>query len=165
MLDPEAYYNIANAMNCKKEEREEAIKQVIKRIDDALKPTIQGYEIKGRSKHFYSIYRKMKYQNKQLDEIFDLTAVRVIVGSVKDCYAVLGMVHTMWKPVPKRFKVIVSLYFIFSRILSTSSPSFAVRVYLIFFPPLCFISPILIHSFSSGLLTVLFSPTAHLYTS
>ncbi|MBR2001027.1 MAG: bifunctional (p)ppGpp synthetase/guanosine-3',5'-bis(diphosphate) 3'-pyrophosphohydrolase [Firmicutes bacterium] len=109
MLDPEAYYNIANAMNCKKEEREEAIKQVIKRIDDALKPTIQGYEIKGRSKHFYSIYRKMKYQNKQLDEIFDLTAVRVIVGSVKDCYAVLGMVHTMWKPVPKRFKDYIAM--------------------------------------------------------
>ncbi|MBO5667163.1 MAG: bifunctional (p)ppGpp synthetase/guanosine-3',5'-bis(diphosphate) 3'-pyrophosphohydrolase [Firmicutes bacterium] len=109
MLDPEAYYSISNAMNCKKEEREDAIKQVIKRIDDALKPTIQGYEIKGRSKHFYSIYRKMKFQNKQLDEIFDLTAVRVIVGSVKDCYAVLGMVHTMWKPVPKRFKDYIAM--------------------------------------------------------
>ncbi|MBO4991016.1 MAG: bifunctional (p)ppGpp synthetase/guanosine-3',5'-bis(diphosphate) 3'-pyrophosphohydrolase, partial [Firmicutes bacterium] len=109
MLDPEAYYSIANAVNCRKEEREEAINKVIKRIDDALKPTIQGYEIKGRSKHFYSIYRKMKYQHKQLDEIFDLTAVRVIVSSVKDCYAVLGLVHTMWKPVPKRFKDYIAM--------------------------------------------------------
>ncbi len=109
MLDPEAYYSIANAVNCRKDEREEAIGKVIKRIDEALKPTIHGYEIKGRSKHFYSIYRKMKFQHKQMDEIFDLTAVRVIVQSVKDCYAVLGMVHTMWKPVPKRFKDYIAM--------------------------------------------------------
>lgn len=109
MLDPEAYYSIANAVNCRKDEREESISRVIQRIDNALKPTVEGYEIKGRSKHFYSIYRKMKYQHKQLDEIFDLMAVRVIVQSVKDCYAVLGMVHTMWKPVPKRFKDYIAM--------------------------------------------------------
>lgn len=109
MLEPEAYYSIANAVNCRKEEREEAINKVIKKIDDALRPLISDYEIKGRSKHFYSIYRKMKYQHKQLDEIFDLMAVRVIVDSVKDCYAVLGVVHTMWKPVPRRFKDYIAM--------------------------------------------------------
>ena len=109
MLDPEAYYTIANAVNCRKEEREEAISRVINKIDDALRPLVSDYEIKGRSKHFYSIYRKMKYQHKQLDEIFDLMAVRIIVDSIKDCYAVLGVVHTMWKPVPGRFKDYIAM--------------------------------------------------------
>ena len=73
-------------------------------IKESLSDFDINFEITGRSKHFYSIYRKMKFQNKQLDEIFDLTAIRIIVDNVKDCYLVLGIVHTMWKPIPGRFK-------------------------------------------------------------
>lgn len=103
-LDPVAYYKIVDEVKAKKDERQTAIEAVINSIDHALKDLGISYEIAGRSKHFYSIYNKMKYQNKQLDEIHDLTAVRVIVETVKDCYAVLGAVHTLWHPIRERFK-------------------------------------------------------------
>ena len=108
-LDPEAYYDLVSQVRIKKEKREENINKVLNEIKESLDDLKIPYEITGRSKHFYSIYRKMKYQNKQLEEIFDLTAIRVIVENVKDCYAVLGIVHTMWKPIPGRFKDYIAM--------------------------------------------------------
>lgn len=109
-LEPEAYYDLAEQVSQRKDEREDAINQVVEKIRKALED-MDGleFDIYGRSKHFYSIYRKMKYQHKSLDEIFDLMAVRVIVESVRDCYAVLGMVHTMWTPIPGRFKDYIAM--------------------------------------------------------
>lgn len=108
-LDAEAYYDLVSQVKVKKKNREEIINKVIEEIKTNLEDLNIHYEITGRSKHFYSIYRKMKYQNKQLEEIFDLTAIRVIVDTVKDCYAVLGIVHTMWKPIPGRFKDYIAM--------------------------------------------------------
>ena len=108
-LEPEAYYELAEKVSARKGEREAVINQVIAEVKKALDDFNIKCEIMGRSKHFYSIYRKMKYQHKQLDEIFDLTAIRVIVESVKDCYAVLGIVHTMWKPIPGKFKDYIAM--------------------------------------------------------
>lgn len=108
-LDAEAYYDLVSQVKVKKKNREEIINKVIEEIKANLEDLNIHYEITGRSKHFYSIYRKMKYQDKQLEEIFDLTAIRVIVDTVKDCYAVLGIVHTMWKPIPGRFKDYIAM--------------------------------------------------------
>ena len=107
--DPEAYYNLVEQVAAKKSQREEVIQTVIEEIKDGLSDLNLHYDIVGRSKHFYSIYRKMKMQNKQIDEIFDLTAVRIIVDSIKDCYAVLGIVHTLWKPIPGKFKDYIAM--------------------------------------------------------
>ncbi len=108
-LEPEAYYDLAEQVSERKGQREDAINNVV----DQIRKTLDEIEIKcdiyGRSKHFYSIYKKMQYQHKNLDEIFDLMAVRIIVESVRDCYAVLGMVHTMWTPIPGRFKDYIAM--------------------------------------------------------
>lgn len=108
-LDKDAYYNLVEAVKSRKDEREKNINKVIEEIKIGLNELDIHYDITGRSKHFYSIYKKMKYQHKQIDEIFDLTAVRIIVDTIKDCYAVLGIVHTMWKPVPGRFKDYIAM--------------------------------------------------------
>jgi GTP pyrophosphokinase len=108
-LDPFAYYDLVTQVNAKKAQRSAIIDQVVQEIRESLDELNITYEITGRSKHFYSIYRKMKYQNKQLDEIFDLTAVRIIVETIKDCYAVLGVVHTMWRPIPGKFKDYIAM--------------------------------------------------------
>ena len=108
-IDPEAYYNLVEQVAAKKSQREEVIQTVIEEIKEGLADLNLHYDIMGRSKHFYSIYRKMKLQNKQIDEIFDLTAVRIIVDSIKDCYAVLGIVHTLWKPIPGKFKDYIAM--------------------------------------------------------
>lgn len=108
-LHPEEYKTLAKEVSEKKEQRVQFIDQVISEIREALDQMNMKYDISGRSKHLYSVYKKMVLQHKQLDEIFDLTAVRVIVENVRDCYAVLGQVHTMWKPIPGRFKDYIAM--------------------------------------------------------
>ena len=108
-LHPEEFQELKQKVNKRKEEREATINNVIAEIKDALDDMNLHYDIYGRAKHYYSIYKKMKMQHKQIDEIFDLIAVRIIVDNVKDCYAVLGIVHTMWKPIPGRFKDYIAM--------------------------------------------------------
>lgn len=108
-LEPEAYYDLAEQVSERKGEREDAINNVVEVIKNSLDEIGIKHDIYGRSKHFYSIYKKMQYQHKNIDEIFDLMAVRIIVESVRDCYAVLGLVHTMWKPIPGRFKDYIAM--------------------------------------------------------
>lgn len=108
-LHPLEYANLEKEITVKKEQREHFINQVIEEIKESMSDMNLNYEIVGRSKHIYSIYKKMVLQQKQIDEIFDLIAIRIIVENVRDCYAVLGLVHTMWKPIPGRFKDYIAM--------------------------------------------------------
>ncbi|MBR3146526.1 MAG: bifunctional (p)ppGpp synthetase/guanosine-3',5'-bis(diphosphate) 3'-pyrophosphohydrolase [Eubacterium sp.] len=108
-LHPEEYATLEKEVSEKKKQREGLIESVSSQIRKALDAIGMKYEIQGRSKHLYSIYKKMTLQHKQLDEIFDLTAIRVLVEDVRDCYAVLGQVHTMWTPIPGKFKDYIAM--------------------------------------------------------
>lgn len=108
-LDPTGYRELARLVNMRRQEREESIQEIIAIIRDNLDRNGMEATIEGRPKHFYSIYRKMKTQQKSFDQIYDLTAIRVIVDTVKDCYGVLGIIHTIWKPIPGRFKDYIAM--------------------------------------------------------
>jgi GTP pyrophosphokinase len=108
-LQPEAYYDLVKKIALKKGERERMLEAVIREIDGKLKDSGIKAQVQGRSKHFTSIHHKMVEQQKGFDEIYDLMAVRVLTDTLKECYEVLGMVHTLWKPLPGRFKDYVAM--------------------------------------------------------
>ena len=108
-IDPEGYNRIVHLVGMKRQEREESIRLVISELSERLDQQHIHYDIDGRSKHFYSIYRKMILQQKSFDQIYDLIAIRVIVDTIPDCYTVLGIVHTLWNQVPGRFKDYISV--------------------------------------------------------
>lgn len=108
-LKPQEYYDLVEGIALKRREREDQINEVIEQLRFRLDEVGIHADIAGRPKHFYSIYRKMVSQNKELSEIYDLTAIRVIVDSVNDCYGALGIVHTLWKPIPGRFKDYIAM--------------------------------------------------------
>ena len=108
-LEPDVYYDLVDKIAVRRSEREEYIQQIVDEVSEHMKNAGIKSQIDGRVKHFFSIYKKMKNQNKTLDQIYDLFAVRIIVDSVKDCYAALGVIHEMYKPIPGRFKDYIAM--------------------------------------------------------
>ncbi len=109
-LEPEAYQRIARMVSESREVRERYLSETIKTLTDELKRVgLQGFQINGRSKHYWSIYQKMKRKGKEFSEIYDLVALRVITNTVGDCYSALGAVHSLWHPMPGRFKDYIAM--------------------------------------------------------
>ncbi len=106
---PTDYYELVDQIAEKRKEREDYLERVMNEIKEKLTEAEIVCDIEGRPKHFYSIFKKMNNKSKSLDQIFDLTAVRLIVDSIKDCYAALGIVHTIYKPLPGRFKDYIAM--------------------------------------------------------
>ena len=108
-LYPDVYFDLVTQVAQRKSERERYVQEIAAQIKEHLKEAGIKGEVDGRVKHFFSIYRKMVNQNKSLEEIYDLFAVRVIVETIRDCYAVLGTIHEMYKPIPGRFKDYIAM--------------------------------------------------------
>jgi len=108
-LEPDKYYDLVDQMKQKRHVREEIVNEAINVMRKALEESHIKFEINGRPKHFYSIYKKMKKDNRDLSQVYDLYAVRIIVDTVQDCYGVLGIVHSLWKPLPYRFKDYIAM--------------------------------------------------------
>ena len=108
-LEPEVYYDLVDKIAARKSEREQYIQGIVDEVRAHVENAGIQAKVDGRVKHFFSIYKKMKNQNKTLDQIYDLFAVRIIVDTVKDCYAALGVIHEMYKPIPGRFKDYIAM--------------------------------------------------------
>lgn len=108
-LEPEVYYDLVDKIATRKSEREKYIQNIVNEVSRHIENAGIKAQIDGRVKHFFSIYKKMKNQNKTIDQIYDLFAVRIIVNTVKDCYAALGVIHEMYKPIPGRFKDYIAM--------------------------------------------------------
>lgn len=108
-LKPDVYYDLVDKIAIRKSERESYVEGIVEEVTKHIKAAGIKAEIDGRVKHFFSIYKKMHNQDKTLDQIYDLFAVRIVVDSVKDCYAALGVIHEMYKPIPGRFKDYIAM--------------------------------------------------------
>ena len=108
-LEPDVYYDLARQINLKRSEREAFVEEIVEQVRKHMADNGIECQVKGRVKHFFSIYRKMVNKHLTLDEIYDLFAVRILVDSLKDCYAALGLIHEMYTPIPGRFKDYIAM--------------------------------------------------------
>ncbi|WP_026651304.1 RelA/SpoT family protein [Butyrivibrio proteoclasticus] len=108
-LKPDIYYDLVDKVAVRKSEREKYVEDICIKVREAIEAAGIVGDVNGRVKHFFSIYKKMRNQNKTLDQIYDLFAIRIIVATVKDCYAALGVIHEMYKPIPGRFKDYIAM--------------------------------------------------------
>ena len=108
-LKPDVFFDLVNQINARKTEREEFVQQIVDEVSMHMKNAGIKADVNGRVKHFFSIYKKMVNQDKTIDQIYDLFAVRILVDTVKDCYAALGVIHEMYKPIPGRFKDYIAM--------------------------------------------------------
>ena len=108
-LKPDVYYDLVNKVALRKSERQEFVNNIVKQVKQHMDEAAIKAQVDGRIKHFFSIYKKMVNQDKTIDQIYDLFAVRILVDTVKDCYAALGVIHEMYKPIPGRFKDYIAM--------------------------------------------------------
>ena len=108
-LKPEVYYDLAEKISLRKDAREAFVQSIVDEVSAHIREAGIEARVDGRVKHFFSIYKKMVNQDKTLDQIYDLFAVRIIVETVKDCYAALGVIHELYKPIPGRFKDYIAM--------------------------------------------------------